>query len=97
MPTITYDWQPPTSGPPDGYNLYEGAEAGNETLLASVDGSVTSYTHARPYGPFAAYVKAVTAGVETDPGNEVTGTVKVQAPTITGLTRTEAGLSVSGI
>lgn len=75
MATVTYNWQAPTSGPPDTYNIYEGTAAGNETLLASVAGNVLTYIHTRAPGPFSAVVKAVTGGVETGPSNEFTGAV----------------------
>ena len=50
MSTVTYSWQSPTSGPPGTCNIYEGGTSGSETLLASVPGTQTIYTHGRGLG-----------------------------------------------
>ena len=70
---LQFNWTAPTSGPPDTYNFYFGATPGSESFLASVAGTVLTYTRTGAVPTtYAAYVTAVTGGVESAPSNEVT-------------------------
>ena len=85
MATLNYQWQPPSSGTPDAYNIYLGPSVGQEALLATVPGTQTAYSQPRAAGSFVAYVTAVTGGLETGPSNEVQGVVlpPIPVPTLT--------------
>lgn len=92
MPTLQYTWQPPISGPPDSYNVYEGTQPGTEAFLLAVPGTQTTYSHVRAAGPYSAYVTAVTAGLESGPSNETTGNVLLPTPTLTATGETIGGV-----
>ena len=95
MANLQHTWQPPTSGPPDTYNIYEGPGAGQETLLTNLPGTQTTYSHARAAGPYAAYVTAVTAGAESGPSNETTGIIS--APPIASAPILAASVQPGGV
>ena len=72
MAGLQFGWDPPVSGAPDSYNFYFGPASGTETLLVSVPGSQVTYTKTGAIpNSYAAFVTAVTSGVESAPSNEV--------------------------
>jgi fibronectin type 3 domain-containing protein len=75
MPSITLNWQAPTSGgAPASYNILRGTSAGGEatTPIASVSATSTTYTdtNVAPGGQYFYKVVAVNAEGSSDPSNE---------------------------
>jgi hypothetical protein len=71
---ITITWEPRSDGgsPITGYNVYRGTWFGNETFLASVPATPTTYVDAVVSGEtFFYYVTAVNANGDSAPSNEL--------------------------
>ncbi|BDI27977.1 hypothetical protein CCAX7_000280 [Capsulimonas corticalis] len=80
MAKLLWTWGAPAIGPaPDSYNLYRGLASGAETLYQTgITNTQFLDAGASPGTTYWGYVKAVAAGIESPPSNEVTITVGQQ-------------------